>query len=44
MRAIALAIALGTAGIEAAILGKEIPDSAGYALGIAFFVCLIFGW
>lgn len=49
MRAIALAILIGCAGIEGAIKEHSVftePNAAGVwvALAAIFFVCLVMGW
>jgi len=45
MRAIALAVAISGAAIEAALRGKEIEPSGGAGLIVLIFIiCLIMGW
>jgi hypothetical protein len=45
MRAIALAVMMTGAGIEAALRGKEIEPSGGAGLiALIFIICLIMRW
>ena len=46
MRAIAIAVLMGTWGIECAIRGKELPATNEFTgfVTVIFVFCLVFGW